>query len=338
METTLQRRPNTQTVQWFLEMHASGQLDLDPPYQRRSVWNDAYRRFYIDTILRNYPSPSIYLQVETRPGVPTVYHVIDGKQRLETLIAFTRDEFHLSRYFEPEGLSSPYYSDLPESLQESLADYVLSVENVSRTTPEEIKSAFERLNRNTAKLNNQELRKAQFEGAFISKMSVLAENPFWSTVGVASRTRISRMLDVEYVSDIYLLTMHGVADGSPSVLDEYYALYDEEIPLEDETDSAYIKILEWLSQLDLSGTRWTNLGDLYSLWAAVRELLDEGAAPTPVEGEGRLRIFGERVAKPTSDREREYSDAIRQGTNKEASRRVRARVIKEVLTSGVPQP
>ena len=55
----MDRRPNTQTVQWFLETDASGKLDLDPAYQRRSVWNPAYRRFYVDTILRDYPSPGI---------------------------------------------------------------------------------------------------------------------------------------------------------------------------------------------------------------------------------------------------------------------------------------
>jgi hypothetical protein len=329
----MQRRPNTQTVQWFLETQASGQLDLDPPYQRRSVWNDAYRRFYIDTILRNYPSPAIYLQVETRPGVPTVYHVIDGKQRLETLISFTQDEFHLGGYFAAEGYSNPYYSDLSPELQEHLADYVLSVENISRTTSDEIKSAFERLNRNTAKLNAQELRKAQYEGAFISKMSVLAEHPFWSTVGVASRSRISRMLDVEYVSEIYLLTMHGIIDGSPSILDSYYAAYDEEIPNDDTAEQAYLNILEWIGSLDLSGTRWRNLGDFYSLWAATHRLMERGSLPDQQQAEDRLRDFSDRVATPETDEERQYSDAVRQGTNKDTSRKTRAEILGTVLNN-----
>lgn len=331
----MQRRPNTQTVQWFLETHGSGQLDLDPPYQRRSVWNDAYRRFYIDTILRNYPSPAIYLQVETRPGVPTVYHVIDGKQRLETLISFTQDEFHLGSYFNAEGYSNPYYSDLSPELQETLADYVLSVENISRTTPDEIKSAFERLNRNTAKLNNQELRKAQYEGAFISKMSVLAEHPFWASIGVASRARIARMLDVEYVSEIYLLTIHGILDGSPSVLDGYYAEYDEEIPGDDEAESTYARILEWISGLHLSATRFTNLGDFYSLWAATHELMKRNALPDPRDAESRLHAFSARVAAPESVEERHYSDAVRQGTNKDTSRKTRADILQKVLVGEI---
>lgn len=328
----MQRRPNTQTVQWFLEMDASGQLDLEPQYQRRSVWNDDYRRFYIDTILRNYPSPAIYLEHETKPGSPTIFHVIDGKQRLETIIAFTKGEFHLGGYFASEGFLNGYFSDLNPELQDEFVDYVLSVENITRSTTEEIKSAFERLNKNTAKLNRQELRKAQYEGAFISKMTVLAEHPFWSTVGVATRARISRMLDVEYVSEIYLLTMHGVLDGNPSVLDEYYSEYDEEIPSQEDTDARYYGALEWLDQINLQGTRWTNLGDFYSLWAAVLKLKDDGLLPTIEEAERRLREFGDRVSTPTTEEERAYSDAVRQGTNKDTSRTTRTDIVGRVLS------
>lgn len=323
----MHRRPNTQTVQWFLEMEGTGQLDLNPPYQRRSVWNDDYRRFYIDTILRNYPSPSIYLDAETRAGMPTVYHVIDGKQRLETLIAFTRDQFHLGRYFQAEGYPDAYYSELSEDLRDQFIDYVLSVENISRSTDAEIKSAFERLNRNTAKLNRQELRKAQYEGEFISRMNSLAAHPFWETIGVANRTRISRMLDVEYVSEIFLLTMHGVQDGSPNKLDDYYAQYDDEIPDEAATTSHFFAILDWFSKVDLSGTRFTNLGDFYSLWGAVMSELEKNSVLDPAQARARLQEFSDAVATPSTDDERAYSDAVRQGTNKESSRQIRVDVL-----------
>ncbi|MBG6217012.1 hypothetical protein IWX75_001466 [Arthrobacter sp. CAN_A6] len=312
-------------------MDSSLQLDLAPTYQRRSVWNDEYRRFYIDTILRNYPSPAIYLEIETRPGSPTVHHVIDGKQRLETIISFTKDEFHLGQYFAEEGFESAYYSDLSDLLRDSFVDYVLSVENITRSTNAEIKSAFERLNKNTAKLNRQELRKAQYEGAFITKMTNLAEHPFWTNVGVASRARIARMLDVEYVSEIYLLTMHGILDGSPNLLDDYYSSYDEEISNEDETDLRYYTALEWLNKLDIQGTRWTNLGDFYSLWSAVLELDRGRNTPSPESAQVVLRKLHEAFSDPSSADELKYSDAVRQGTNKESSRLIRRELIVSAL-------
>jgi hypothetical protein len=57
----MQRRPTTQEICWFLNLYKNGQLDLDPPYQRRSVWSPKDRRFFLDTIFRGYATPAIYL-------------------------------------------------------------------------------------------------------------------------------------------------------------------------------------------------------------------------------------------------------------------------------------
>jgi hypothetical protein len=42
----MQRRPTTQDVTWFLDQNRNGQLQLTPPYQRRSVWTTKDRRFF----------------------------------------------------------------------------------------------------------------------------------------------------------------------------------------------------------------------------------------------------------------------------------------------------
>src|SRR4051794_27406718 len=109
------RNPNTQAVSWFLDQHSARRLDLSPPYQRRSVWNLEYKQFFVDSIVRNYPAPTIFLQVEVKPGAPTVYHVIDGKQRLTTLFEFVNDEFQTPETLEDVGLADLYYSELPEN-------------------------------------------------------------------------------------------------------------------------------------------------------------------------------------------------------------------------------
>ena len=50
-----------QDVSWFLDLKEKDQLDLDPPYQRRSVWTLKDKRFFIDTILNDYPAPPVFL-------------------------------------------------------------------------------------------------------------------------------------------------------------------------------------------------------------------------------------------------------------------------------------
>jgi len=339
----VERRPNTQTVQWFLEAAASGQLVLDPPFQRRTVWSPAYRRFFLDTVLRNFPSPAVFLQWNVQPGEQTIYNVVDGKQRLSAIIDYTRDGFHLGDLFAGEGLNSPYWSDLPEGLQRQLAGYILTVENISDASDTDLREAFDRLNRNVARLASQELRHAQFPGVFLQRMEALTEIPFWSENRIVTPANIRRMRDVEFVSELFLLTMHGVLDGASDVLDGYYAEYEEEIPDEGDHRATFDAVLGFLEELPLDwrATRWRNMNDLYSLWGAAVELATDGLLAGAAAAR-RLTEFSQTQAAileadragndlPGDDRDRRYYSNIRQGANKEANRQVRVGILVEAL-------
>ena len=95
----LERRPSPQTIAWFVDLFHGKQLDLDPPYQRRSVWNTSYKQYFIDTILKNYPSPQIFLDVEITRGGRTIYHVVDGKQRLSAILNYMNEKFSTSQKY-----------------------------------------------------------------------------------------------------------------------------------------------------------------------------------------------------------------------------------------------
>ena len=57
----MSRTLTTQDISWFLDLKDKGQLNLDPPYQRRSVWAPRDKRYFVDTILNNYPAPPVFL-------------------------------------------------------------------------------------------------------------------------------------------------------------------------------------------------------------------------------------------------------------------------------------
>ncbi len=63
-------------------------LHLEPGFQRQSVWTDPDRRKLIQSILQGYPIPSIFLYERPDNRGRTVYDVIDGKQRLESILMF----------------------------------------------------------------------------------------------------------------------------------------------------------------------------------------------------------------------------------------------------------
>jgi hypothetical protein len=42
-----QARHSPQTISWFWDLYQRGLLELDPPYQRKSVWNNVYKAYFI---------------------------------------------------------------------------------------------------------------------------------------------------------------------------------------------------------------------------------------------------------------------------------------------------
>jgi hypothetical protein len=331
-----QRTPNNQNASWFLDLHESGKLDLNPRYQRRSVWNLEYKQFFIDSVIRNYPTQAIFLDQTVDPDEPTRYRVLDGKQRLTSLIEFYQNEFMTPDSLEDLDLGNVYYSDLPKPVRASILKYLFTVETVSDTSNAELNQAFDRLNRNVSKLNKQELRHAQYDGAFASKMERFAEDRFWELVGFSTPARRRRMLDVEYVAELYIVCMSGVQDGK-NYLDRAYSEYDDEIPLEQKVDARFAStqkaLLELHEILPLTQTRFVNVADFYSLWAALTTMIDEVGQPR-ISIDAMAAALGDfqvEIDEQKSPRSSVYLLAARQGSNKGSNRLLRAQVLAAAL-------
>ena len=64
-------------------------FSLIPPFQRGTVWKLPMRRKLIQNMVRACPIPAIFLYKESA-GTQFNYNILDGKQRLESLILFCR--------------------------------------------------------------------------------------------------------------------------------------------------------------------------------------------------------------------------------------------------------
>src|SRR6266576_1644084 len=104
------RRHNFQTFSWFNDLNKRELLDVDPPYQRRSVWNQRFKDYFVETVLLGYPSPAVFLYEEIAEDGRTIYHVVDGKQRLTTLFEFVKDGFPVSEASPLVNLRGQYFS------------------------------------------------------------------------------------------------------------------------------------------------------------------------------------------------------------------------------------
>lgn len=80
-------------VNSFFTWIADGELLLDPPFQRGSVWTTEQQEAWILSILDGVPLPAIFIN-QPRFANGEWGHlmcVIDGKQRIEAMIAFQED-------------------------------------------------------------------------------------------------------------------------------------------------------------------------------------------------------------------------------------------------------
>jgi len=333
------RNPRPTDIDWFNDLLAFKRLDLEPPYQRYSVWSIGYKQYFIDTILGDFPCPSIFLHKENISSTEHIYHVVDGKQRLLAIFGFQNNEFHLDR--NHDEFPGKYWDDLPPEVQTRFGNYKISVEILTTSNRSYLKDVFDRLNRNVRRLNKQELRHARHEGPFITLMEALAKERFWKDIGLSTPARIRNMRDVEFISEIFLLTVHGVLDGSPRILDDYYAEYDDAENFQDieEFQGTYKECQEMMERLDVSflqSTRFNNLHDFYSLWAALLEYVKVADDIDYEATRVALETFSERVTipdniSPDDEIAPKYSDAVRQGANKSANRQLRADILKNLI-------
>jgi hypothetical protein len=122
-------------------------IDPKPAYQRGPIWSINHQQLFIDSILRGYDIPKLYLRKLAEGGAYT-WEVIDGQQRLRAIWDFMTDVFPLSDDSDPvEGhkLAGLSFSDLHYSLKDTFLAYTLSIVEVAKAEDQEVEDMFLRL-------------------------------------------------------------------------------------------------------------------------------------------------------------------------------------------------
>ncbi|HEY4045099.1 MAG TPA: DUF262 domain-containing protein [Rhodopila sp.] len=345
----MQRRAEFRPFSWLNDLWKREQLDLSPPYQRRSVWPERFRSDFITTVLLSYPCPAIFLYEEIRADGSFLYKVVDGKQRLTTLFDFVSDKIAISEDYPNMALRDRAFSSLDDTIKRSVWRYAFSVEFIEQENEAIINDIFNRINKNVAKLTPQELRHARFAGLFINKAQELTEEmeallpPGFPNIAQQSRRQ---MKDIENVAVMLVFAESGERSLSQTDLDKVFSDRDEEWPEQDATVSAFraavrfvAKVLQESVANTIQTSRLRNQADFYSLYAAVLELQKQEACPTPADAAARLSAWvivlreverGEASADQASSESR-YLGAARAASNDPGARRTRINIVKAIL-------
>lgn len=253
---------------WVFKRYQANELELSAPFQRNPVWSISQKSYLIDTILRGYPIPELYIQEYTDADGEDRYVVVDGQQRLRACVEFMGNEFALVKSGKEEIIGEGlFFSDLNDDQKKMIYNYNFIVRKLPEMSDTEIRAVFSRINRNTVALNQQELRHSTYWGPFIRTMELLAQHPRWKDIGIFSANDIRRMNDVEYISELAISLLHGTQNKKSS-LDKWYAAYEENF---DEAGivirvfrRALTEIFESLPEI--SRTRFSKKSDFYTLF------------------------------------------------------------------------
>jgi hypothetical protein len=343
------RRQNFQTISWFSDIHKRKLLNLEPPYQRRSVWNQAYKDEFIDTVLLQYPAPAIFLYEEVSEEGTSVYQVVDGKQRLTAVFEFSSGGFPVSETSPVSHLHGKYFDQLSRDEKTQFWTYQFPIEYLPTNDETIINGIFQRINKNTAKLTRQELRHARFGGLFITAAEGLADQMFRALPEnfprLESQSR-KQMKDVELVANLLLSLEEGIRGYSQDELDVAFSDREEEWDKSAEVQDRFGAVIKAVAGLcagpaeaPLYKTRLRNQADFYSLFTAVAECLVAGIACDSVEAVTGLAAFvssveseQERAASPAAT---DYFAAARSNSNDTGPRKKRHEVMLKVLNGSV---
>ncbi len=169
-------KQDTITIKELIELKKSNMISVNPEYQRGAVWNDPQQKKLIDSVLRNYALPLIYLHLKKKDvaGMHSEsLEIIDGQQRINALYKFSEGALKL---FDPikddkearfpnfikqtncDWASCDFLS-LPDELKNKFNETILFVAYVTTDVEDEARDLFIRLQAGLP-LNAQEKRDA----------------------------------------------------------------------------------------------------------------------------------------------------------------------------------
>lgn len=347
----------TKTVTDIVNLFEKDQLNLSPAFQRDSVWHERDRAKLIESIIRNYPLPAIFLYRSKNGDGQIINEVIDGKQRIESILMFMgkmrgrfKTKAQLSEKQESQGIDWNLLKR--KKLRHLIEGYKVPVVEVDGDFSDII-DVFVRINSTGKALTRAEKQHAKYYNSrFLKEAARLARRyeSYFLDLGILSRGQITRMKHVEFICELMISLHQGDVINKKSALDRVMSSDNFSVPQIRKASERTVYSLNRIRRMfpELYSTRFKQLADFYSLAVLISKYDTERLILTDRKRNrlawDLLVAFSNKVddlreqqkkAKINSGQEiyREYLLTVLQATDEISQRRTRERILRGILGS-----
>lgn len=330
-----------------------GRLIPDAYFQRNLVWRDVHKRDFIETILKGYPFPQIFISkgkvdVET---MTTVSCIVDGQQRCNAIAGFIDGEFEVG---------GKIYSTLSETQKADFLKYEVAVIELEVENDDpNVQEIFQRINRTSTSLTSIEKLASQYstsdymlvgkllaeqispersgEDDFREDPNVPDEFYTWASKqriknfhklinekDVFTAQEIARKTNLMHALNVMAAFLGGFSNRNEKAIEllDDYAL---SFPQRDEIVLSLERAAEFILKLGYRGkSYWMNKANVFSLLVVVATLQKEGQGIDPSRVRTALDAFEKELPA-------DYKLAAAEAVNGTKARQLRNQYLRKIM-------
>lgn len=236
-------------------------LNLNPPYQRRFIWSIKDQQTLINSILRGYAIPNIFLK-QNKTGS---FEMVDGQQRTRTILGFMDKQFNT---FD----NQPYNPEIHDKI---FSDYFIPITIIEKMSNDEsIEEFYALVNKSGIHLNRPELKKAEyFDTNFLKLVTSLSNKSSFKKLDLFTDLSSKRMNDIDFVSELVTILLEGNSDKKIKV-DKAF-----ENDISDDTykrlEKEFLQVLSIIELFNkryaLKKTRYKQRNDFYTIFGFINK-------------------------------------------------------------------
>ena len=359
---------NSKIIELYNKMKV-GQISINNGYQRKLVWKKQHKFDFIDTILRNYPFPEIYLAPGSldQEKLILVDEIVDGQQRLTTIQNYINgvDVFSFPR------LPIKRFSELNPTEKGSFLNYEVSIRYLKNVSALQVRDIFQRINKTDYALNSIERLNAQWgESEFICFCKQVVEREFESEAvqyimepkkretflkffhgveddeSVFSQGDNSRMLATQYIMTVVATMDYGEYFPRNDKVNYYITSFNDAFPQAAVIEERLVKVINFINTFTVNrDSRWFNKANLFTIFVELDKsdlnLIDSQKLSQTLNNLDRRASLGELGIDEDNEKlsfeEQKYLDYAREAVNQKAARDYRGTFMQSIFSTSQKQ-